>query len=181
MAGQSSGATTERKGLSVTAKTTLISGLASSALLIVLIIFVVTQFGPKKVETIDWQNYAPVLNTYPGANLIASNSEVNQDYKHSWRIYASSDNLNNIKQFYQDQFLALGYKQDTTSTAFPLSFYREESNRCQDVRYGLDIFSLNENTLELPDVNITDLQIRYKGQTLFILHQLDTVTNQLSC
>lgn len=181
MAGQLPGTSEQRKGLSVTAKTTLISGLASAALLVALIIFVVTQFGPKPVETINWQSYTPTLNTYPGATLIASNSELNPAYKHSWRIYASAEDLGKVKQFYQDQFLGLGYKQDSGNSAFSLNFYREESNRCQSVRYGLDVLSLDENTIDLPDVNVTDLKVRYRGQNLFVLHQLDIITNQPTC
>ncbi len=171
----------EKKGLSASAKATLISGLACVLLAGVVLVFVITQFAPKSVETINWETYIPVLNSYPSANLIASDSNVTTAYKHAWRIYATKDTLAQVRQFYQDQFLGLGYKQDAAASAFPLEFYREQSNRCYYVRYGLDAVSLDENKLDLPDINSSDLKIRYPNQTLFVLHQLDTVTREPTC
>lgn len=151
-------------------------------LVVVLGIFLFTQFGPKPVPEINWQANSPALNVYPGATLIASDSSQTDAYRHVWRLYASKDGLDKIKSFYQDQFLGLGYAQDTgNSQAFPLSFIKEEQNRCQYVRYGLDVMSLDENTIDLPGVNPDDLKQRYPGQAIFVVHQFDTSTREPTC
>jgi|GEM_PF-5541727 len=172
---------TAQKRLSASAKALLISALASILLIAVLTVFVVTQFNSKPLEAINWETYSPTLDVYPGANLIASDSSLSSSYKHAWKLYVSKDGLGKIKQHYQDQFIGLGYKQDSSNPAFLVDFYREQSNRCLYVRYGLDVVSLEENRIDLPGVDLAEFQKRYTGQTLFVVHQFDTASREPGC
>jgi hypothetical protein len=161
--------------------TMIVMGLANLVLVVALIIFLVTQFSPKSVKNIEWENYVPLLNVYPDATLLANDSNINDSYKHIWQLYASKDDLGKIKQYYQDQILGIGYKQETNNSLFPLAFYKTESNGCLDVRYNLDVVSLDENTIELSGVDAQTLKGRYPGQTLFVVHQLDAVSREPTC
>jgi hypothetical protein len=161
--------------------TMFIMGLANLVLVVALIIFLVTQFSPKPLKNIEWQTYVPSLDVYPEATLLASDSNINESYKHIWQLYASTDDLGKIKQYYQDQFLGLSYKQETNNSLFPLAFYKTESNGCLNIRYNLDVVSLDENTIDLPGVDSQILKRRYPGQTLFVLHQLDTASREPTC
>jgi hypothetical protein len=158
----------------------LISVLASSIMVLVITVFVVIQFQPKPIERINWQANNPTLNSYPGATLIVTDSEATDTYKHGWRVYASKDDFAKIKQFYEDQFLGLGYKSDS-SNVFPLGYSREESTRCQYVRYGLDVELLEQSSIEIQGVNLVDVKNRFPGQTIFVVQQFDTVTQDASC
>ena len=162
-------------------KTMVVMGLANLALVLALLIFLVTQFSPKPLKNIEWGNYNPPLSVYPEATLIASDSNGDGTFRHVWWLYASKDNLSKIQPYYQDQFLGLDYKQDNNNTLFPLGFYRTEGNGCLNVRYGLDVVSLDENPLELPGIDSLNLKRLYPGETIFVLHQLDTASREPTC
>ncbi len=159
----------------------LIGGILSLLLVIALIGLVIVQFGPKTVPEPDWKNYAPLLNPYPAASLVASNSVTDPNYKQIWKVYVSKDDLSKIKLSYTDQFLGINYKLDETNTVFPTDYFRAESNKCYYVRYGLDVSGLDELRFELPELDTAALKSRFPGQTLFVVQQFDTVTRDPTC